>query len=70
MQTRAVVEGKVANLAMFKDTPSGVSGTVRKRVTNAVLWMVLRQLRQWHREVTAKSVVRASLATRHWSLIG
>ena len=47
MQTRAVLEGKVA---MFKDTPSDVSVTVRKGVSNEVIWMVYRQLHQWHSE--------------------
>ena len=54
MQTRAVVEGKVA---MFKHTPSEVSATVRKKVTNEVMWMVHRQLRQWHREAGGVSII-------------
>ena len=42
-----MVEGKVA---MYKDTPSEVSNTVRKKVTEEVMWMVHRQLHQWHNE--------------------
>ena len=63
MQSRAVVEGKVA---MFKHTPSEVSATVRKKVTNEVMWMVHRQLRQWHREAGGVSIIDNEALIADW----
>ena len=63
MQTRAVVEGKVA---MFKHTPSEVSTAVRKKVTSEVMWMVHRQLRQWLREAGGVSIIDNEALVTDW----
>ena len=63
MQTRAVVEGKVA---MFKHTPSEVSTAVRKKVTSEVMWMVHRQLRQWHSEAGGVSIIDNEALITDW----
>jgi hypothetical protein len=63
MQSRAVVEGKVA---MFKHTPSEVSTTVKKKVTNEVMWMVHRQLRQWHREAGGVNIIDNEALIADW----
>ena len=63
MQTRAVVEGKVA---MFENTPSQVSATIRERVTNEVMWMVHRQLRQWYCEAGSASIIDNDALVADW----
>ena len=63
MQSRAVAEGKVA---MSKHTPSEVSATVKKKVTNEVMWMVHRQLRQWHREAGGVSIIDNEALIADW----
>ena len=63
MQTRAMVEGKVA---MFKHTPSEVCATVRKKVTNEVMWMVHRQLRRWHRKAGGVSIIDNEAPIADW----
>ena len=63
MQARAVVEGKVA---MFKDTPSEVSNTVRKKVTEEVMWMVHRQLHLWHSEAGGGDLIDNATLVAEW----
>ena len=63
MQARAVVEGKVA---MYKDTPSEVSNTVRKKVTEEVMWMVHRQLHLWHSEAGGGDLIDNATLVAEW----
>ena len=63
MQARAVVEGKVA---MYKDTPSEVSNTVRKKITEEVMWMVHRQLHLWHSEAGGGDLIDNATLVAEW----
>ena len=63
MQAKAVVEGKVA---MYKHTPSEVSDTVKKKVTNEVMWMVQRQLLQWHSEAGEADLIDNETLVADW----
>ena len=53
-------------MAMYKDTPSEVSNTVRKKVTEEVMWMVHRQLHLWHSEAGGGDLIDNATLVAEW----
>ena len=63
LQAAAIVRGKVD---MFSGTPSEVSAEVRKEVVTEVMWMVHRQLRQWHCEAGEVALIDNKALVVDW----